>query len=276
VTARLVEPLPAGLSLAQLHEVEDAGLRASQPPVQQLLDGWLVRLQPGKAKRARCVNALQEGERPLSEKLSLCQALYRAAGLTCYVRITPFSAPAGLDVELGARGWMVEDPTRVLVMPDVAAVPALATPTGVEVQEDVPAADYAQVVGTLRGSTAAQIEAHAARLAASPVPYRGVVWRAGPGWPGDGGLPGAVLACGQVACDGELAGLYDVFTAPAVRSRGLATALCASLLQDAAARDRAQVGYLQVDAGNVAARRVYARLGFLDAYGYHYRVAPAG
>lgn len=276
MTPRLTEPLPAGLSLAQLREVEDAGLRASQPPAQQLLDGWLVRLQPGKAKRARCVNALQEGERPLSEKLSACQALYRAAGLPCFIRITPFSAPASLDAELGARGWTVEDPTRVLVLPEVAAVPALARLPGVAVQQDVPAGDYARVVGTLRGSTAAQIEAHAERLAASPVPYRGVVWRAGPGWPGDGGLPGAVLACGQVACDGELAGLYDVFTAPAARSRGLATALCASLLQDAAARDRARVGYLQVDAGNVAARHVYARLGFLDAYGYHYRVAPVG
>jgi GNAT superfamily N-acetyltransferase len=276
VTAELVEPLPAGLSLGQLREVEEAGLRASQPPTQQLLDGWLVRLQPGKAKRARCVNALQEGERTLSEKITECLALYRAAGLPCHVRITPFSAPAGLDAALAARGWTVEDPTRVLVMPDVAAVPALATPACTEVQHDVPPADYAQVVGTLRGSTAAQIEAHAARVAASPVPYQGVVWRAGPGWARDSLPPGAVLACGQVACDGALAGLYDVFTAPAARSRGLATALCASLLRWAAARERARMGYLQVDAGNVAARRVYARLGFLDAYGYHYRVAPAG
>jgi hypothetical protein len=38
--------------------VEDAGLNASAPPQQLWLDGWLVRLCPGKAKRARCVNAL--------------------------------------------------------------------------------------------------------------------------------------------------------------------------------------------------------------------------
>jgi ribosomal protein S18 acetylase RimI-like enzyme len=275
VTARLVEPLPPSLSFAQVCEVEHASLRASQPPAQQWVDGWLVRLQPGKAKRARCVNAIEEGERPLSEKLIICQALYRAGGLPCYVRITPFSAPAGLDAALAACGWTAEDPTRALVLPDLAAVPLAMPPEGVLVQQDVPGADFAQAVGTLRGSSEAQIEAHAQRLAASPVPYRGVVWRAARGSPE--GLPrGAVLACGQVACDGELAGLYDVFTAPAARGRGLATALCTSLLQAAAARDRARVGYLQVDAGNVPARRVYARLGFLDAYGYHYRLAPAG
>jgi hypothetical protein len=33
------------------------------------------------------------------------------------------------------------------------------------------------------------------------------------------------------------------------------------------------VGYLQVDGDNAAARAVYRRLGFSDAYAYHYRTA---
>ena len=45
--------------------IEDAGLNASAPPQQAFVDGWLLRLSPGKAKRARCINALQRGRLPL-------------------------------------------------------------------------------------------------------------------------------------------------------------------------------------------------------------------
>ena len=46
---------------ALLRDVEDAGLNASAPPQQLWRDGWLIRRSPGKAKRARCVNALAPG-----------------------------------------------------------------------------------------------------------------------------------------------------------------------------------------------------------------------
>ena len=36
----------------------------------------------------------------------------------------------------------------------------------------------------------------------------------------------------------------------------------------------AVASYLQVEADNHPARRIYQRLGFADAYAYHYRVAP--
>ena len=49
-----------------LSRIEDAGLNASAPPQQRWLDGWLVRLSPGKAKRARCIHAVAVGRRPLA------------------------------------------------------------------------------------------------------------------------------------------------------------------------------------------------------------------
>lgn len=269
IRACFVDPLPAGLSPALLEQVESAGLRASQPPEQLDLDGWLLRRLPGKAKRARCVNALRAGERSLEDKLAECGRLYRQAGVPLYVRITPFSAPAALDEQLAARGWRLHDPTRVLVHPTLAAVPPRDLPAGL-LEEPAEAQAYAAAVGALRGSTAREVAAHAVRLYASSVPYQGRIWReaAPPGRP-----PGAVLACAQVACEGELAGLYDVYTAAQVRGRGLATALCARLLHLARAQG-ARIGYLQVDADNVPALKVYRRLGFVDAYGYHYRLSP--
>ena len=100
-----------------LSRVEDAGLNASAPPQQRWLDGWLVRFSPGKAKRARCINALALGRTPLADKLALCSTLFADAGLPLYVRVTPFSQPAGLDQQLAALGMPRIDDTRVMLMP---------------------------------------------------------------------------------------------------------------------------------------------------------------
>ena len=73
--------------------------------------------------------------------------------------------------------------------------------------------------------------------------------------------------------EGSIAGLYDVITAESERGRGHALRVCRHLLALAASRG-ATVGYLQVDAANEGARRIYRRLGFADGYSYHYRTPP--
>jgi hypothetical protein len=72
-----------------------------------LADGWLVRFSPGKAKRARCVNAVAAGRLPLPTSWRR-RPVFRAAGLPMVVRITPFTQPAGLDADAGGarlRRW---------------------------------------------------------------------------------------------------------------------------------------------------------------------------
>ena len=120
-------------------------------------------------------------------------------------------------------------------------------------------------MGALRGSPPEQRRAHAERLASSPVRYEGHALRRL--------ADGEVLACGQFAREAELVGLYDVFTRDSARGRGLAGLLCSRLLA-LAAQQGAQVAYLQTEATNDAARRVYRRLGFADQYSYHYRQPP--
>lgn len=250
----------ADLPLGLLSRIEDAGLNASAPPQQRWLDGWLLRLSPGKAKRARCINAVAEGRLPLAERLGLAAAAYREAGLPMFVRITPFTRPAELDAVLAAGGHQAVDDTRVMVAPDCPDRP-LPLPAGLQL-ERLGAAEFAELVGLLRGSAPGQRLAHAERLALSPVPYEGWVLRR----PGDA----AILACGQFAREADLVGLYDVFTAPAHRGQGLARVLCSQLLARAFALG-ARVAYLQTEGDNAAARAVYRRLGFADAFAYHYR-----
>ena len=247
-----------------LSRVEDAGINASAPPQQRWLDGWLLRFSPGKAKRARCIQAVAAGCLPLDQRLALCQAVFDQASLPLVVRITPFSLPAGLDSDLAARGYRSLDDTQVMVAL-VPLAPAVALPPDLQLQRLAPA-EFAELVGRFRASPATQRAAQAQRLAASPVPYQGWGLRdaAQDGW----------LACGQTASEADLVGLYDVFTAPHARGRGLARLLCGQLLAGAAAAG-ARTAYLQVDADNAPARAVYRRLGFTDAYAYHYRTRAA-
>jgi predicted GNAT family acetyltransferase len=59
-------------------------------------------------------------------------------------------------------------------------------------------------------------------------------------------------------------------TRPEARRRGAATAVLHGLARWAAAQGCPHL-YLQVETDNDAARTLYARAGFTDAYGYHYR-----
>ncbi|WKB51238.1 GNAT family N-acetyltransferase [Eleftheria terrae] len=245
-----------------LARIEEAGLNASAPPQQRLIDGWLVRYSPGKAKRSRSINPIAPGRLPLPEKLALCAPVLEAAGLPLMVRITPFAEPAGLDAGLADLGLPAFDDTRVMVLQDLLhTLPAAAALP----LDAVDAVTCAEVLGQLRGSPAAQVPAQAQRLAHSPVPYRAFVLRDG---------DGQVQACGQYAVEGPLVGLYDVITAPQARGQGWATRLCLELLRRACA-EGARTAYLQVDADNLPARTVYHRIGFRDGYAYHYRGASA-
>ena len=100
-------------SSLDLRRIEELGLNSSAPPGQLLYDGWLLRLLPGQAKRARSVNAVYPSTRQLAEKVPYCERIYRSHKLPVIFRITPFSEPAGLDAELERRGYPKFDQTMV-------------------------------------------------------------------------------------------------------------------------------------------------------------------
>jgi GNAT superfamily N-acetyltransferase len=250
--------LNPAFSVELLSRIEDAGINASAPPQQRWLDGWLVRFSPGKAKRARCVNAVADGRSPLGGRLAACEQIFADAQLPLIVRVTPFSQPSGLDSHLAEYGLRRFDDTRVMVAA-LAGEPALDLPPGMQVNA-LALEPFARRIGELRGSPLAQRQAHAERLLNSPVPFFAF----------ELALDGETVACGQIALENDLVGIYDVFIAEASRGRGHATLLCRHLLAQARSRG-ARHAYLQVEADNLAARTVYARLGFADAYAYHYR-----
>jgi GNAT superfamily N-acetyltransferase len=244
-----------------LRRLEEVGLNALQTQRQLFYDGWLLRVSPGKAKRARSVNAHFTSSLPLADKIAHCEKVYAARGIPALFRITPFVQPPELDAALAARGYEAHETTLVQVVRLAEAPDAVALP---ELEITSPPADvFADAVATLQHATPTQRDAYFERLVDSPLPTRVLLAQ------GAGGVAGV----GTVMLDDRLAGIFSMATDPAMRGRGVATALLGRLL--AWAWDHgATHAYLQVDANNHRALAVYRRFGFATAYTYHYRARP--
>jgi GNAT superfamily N-acetyltransferase len=239
--------------------IEEAALNALQTQQQLFYDGWLLRLSPGKAKRGRSVNAHFGSSLPLAEKIEHCESVYAARALPALFRITPFGRPNDLDDALRARGYVAFE--RTLVQAVALDRDPPRSPPGNGVELVAPAiAEFVEAAGELRGSTPEQRDAHLERLARTPLAMHAIVAR----------IDGRVVACGQVAVERGLAGVYDMVTAQDMRGRGIATRIVQALLAWARAQ-RATHAFLQVNDDNLPALAVYGRFGFATAYTYHYR-----
>lgn len=241
--------------------IEDAALSSSQPAQQCFYDGWLLRYSPGRAKRARSVNAVAAGRLPVAEKIAHCRAFYARHGLPCIFRLTPFSLPADLDAQLGVAGYTAAEETRVMMLEPSDAI-EVAAPQQCE-PRNLDAGEFGAVFGDLHALDATKRVAERERFARAPLPgiYLAIFEAERP------------IACGSLVIDGELAGIFGMVTQPARRGCGFATRIVAELLQRA--RDaRVRAAYLQVTASNTPARQMYRRFGFQDCYAYWYRYAP--
>jgi N-acetylglutamate synthase len=250
-----------GAGDVDLARVEEIGLNALQTQRQLFYDGWLLRVSPGKAKRARSVNAHFGSTLPLSRKIPYCERIYAERGLPVLFRITPFLKPPGLEDELAARGYEAFEETRVQVM-RIDAPPELPPIEGVDLVTPSLVA-FADAVGEIQESTPEQRAAYLERLIQSPLTTRAVVAISA----------GRTVGIGTVLLEDGFAGVFSMGTAPDMRGRGIASAILASTLRWAWEHG-ATHAYLQVSADNLSALSVYRRFGFADAYAYHYRGMP--
>jgi ribosomal protein S18 acetylase RimI-like enzyme len=240
--------------MTDLRRLEELGLNSSTPPGQLLYDGWLLRLLPGKAKRARSVNAVYASTLPIDQKVEHCERVYAARSLPAIFRITPFSQPPMLDAALEARGYERFDETSV----EATDIDAKRLEGAAAEPMDLPA--WVDAVGALRGSPAEHRASHLARLESTPLALRALAVRDEHG----------IAATGLTIVEDGHAGLFDIITRDDARGRGHARRLVAALLRVALTLGATRA-YLQVQLDNEAARRLYASFGFTQRYTYWYR-----
>ena len=80
-------------------------------------------------------------------------------------------------------------------------------------------------------------------------------------------------AAGFIVMEANWAGVFSMRTQPDARGQGLGRAVLGALAAEAMDCN-ATHAYLQVEQGNAAALGLYARSGFVEQYGYHYRRHP--
>ncbi len=248
----------AGLDLRR---VEEVGLNALQTQRQLFYDGWLLRVSPGKARRARSVNAHFGSTLPLPAKIRYCERVYEERQLPVLFRMTPFLQPPELPQALAAHGYIAFDTTLVQVV-RLERPPDVPEPSGVDVVTPE-LGEFADAVALLQDATPTQRDAYYERLVATPQATRALLAR----------IDGRPVGVGTVMLEDGLAGIFSMATAQDVRGRGIAAAILAKLLNWAWSHGAAHA-YLQVDSDNQPALSVYRKYGFATAYTYHYCGRP--
>lgn len=237
-------------------EVEASG-RAALPALHETRTaGWLLRVSGGDTKRVNSANSLAP-DAAVNDVRSAAERLYAAHGVPCRFRLTPL-AHHHADAALADAGYEAIDPSFTMVAPLARgrADPALRF-------ADRPSPDWLERTAPLYGRSPAAAAVQARLLAGIPGPIALALLNEGAG----------PIASGYASIGEGRAQLSDIIVASAARRRGVGRRLVTGLLAWAEAQG-CREAMLQVLAGNTVARRLYASIGFVDAYPYHYRVKP--
>lgn len=257
------KPVPAPVetrtSPERLQEVAAQGWRAVES---DWLGRWWLRAAEGFTGRANAVLPLGDPGVPLDDALDRVRRWYGERGLPPTAMVVIGS---GIDADLERRGWEMTAPSfshrDVMVQ---TAMLSTVLPRLAERSDPVTAvalADEADEAWLSRYRSGG-LPPVARRVLAHPKARFASVR-----------VEGELAAIGRCVLGRRWAGLSAIEVSPAFRRRGLATAVVAALLRDAAERG-ARASYLQVTVENDAALPLYARLGYATHHRYCYRREP--
>lgn len=235
---------------------------ATWPPLRVVdAEGWRVGLSGGVTRRAGSVLALSDVA-DLPDAVDRVERLYREDGAPAVFRIGDAGNPVGLGAELDARGYAVAAVTDVLVRDLTAG--------GVP---DAGALDDGLVVRAADAPDEAWLDLWLGGKGGAREPSRAIVRGAPALYLTAADAAGTDVAVLRAAPVDDWVALSCLQVAPAARRRGVGRALTRQALA-LAADGGARRAFLQVEAENTAALRLYATLGFRPAHRYAYRVQP--
>ncbi len=240
--------------------LEALAVTAWPPATQQKLGGWELGFDRGVTRRANSTlpNRLTAEADP-EALIAAVEQRYRARGPAPCFKISPAAAPADLDRRLADRGYTAEGHSLVLTAEPEGTAGHAAPAPGVTLQLlERPDREWCGACWPDAGS--AEDAARTALAGRIESPRAFALAR----------IEGKPAGAAAIACRSGWACITAVNTLAAWRRRGVAWTLMAGLT-DWALRQAAEGLYLQVEVDNGPARALYDRLGFEDAYPYHYR-----
>lgn len=250
--------LTGGLPLVRRFEA--AGFRA-WPAASVQYDGtWVVRLNAGHpAKRLNSVNPLDPGDvHDLEERIERARRWFEAYGRPLTFRLSPLSGRS-LSDHFDRENW--QRLSELLVMR--ASLEELPVDNAIL---QIPLKDIGRFIN-------AAMEVHGMDSSLRPgltEIISSIHAEAGLFVLEDDGVPLATAVCVH---DGDLAGMFEIATGPRVRGKGYGRRVLLSALRWARLRG-AQQAWLQVEADNLPALKLYEAIGFKEVYRYHYRRPP--
>jgi predicted GNAT family acetyltransferase len=248
-------PMTDLLSPADVANIESATLDAVAPRVvDDSLPGWLLPFEITPVGRAKSAVPLRH-EGLSADDIARIAERYRMHHLQPAWRMADV---AGLQPVLDALrqgGYTPQQPTLVQTAKtgNLAEAPCRHT----VVLRTEPDAAWRSVY-TAPGFDPADGEARIAALSRSKVVVYATVLE------GD-----QACAAGTASFSRGWMGIHGMRTVLAHRQRGMACAILSALAQEGLRRGIRDT-FLQVEAENTVARTLYARLGFSDAWTYHY------
>lgn len=239
-----------------IRRLEDLAADAWPAATTERLHGWRLGFTRGVTRRANSVIPIRwDGAVGLETAVAEVERRYRSRGLRPCFKLTSAALPAGLEAALEARGYAAEGCTDV----HTARLDAV-TAAGDSVRlSSAPSPEWIATCWSERARHAEVpvLTALVGRIATPHVFALAV-------------RDGVVAGGGLAIQAGDWAGITAVLTLPRFRRSGIARAVVAALTRWARGQGVTSL-YLQVEADNAPARRLYRGLGFRPAYRYHYR-----
>lgn len=260
--------------MSLMRTIEELSLNAWPAENQLLVDGWLVRIGDGFTRRANSVSPLYPGTIPVRERISRCEALYRARGQPVIFKITPMVHPPDLDATLDLLGYKAEAPTEVRVLDNL---PIPDGPVPVLKKGELQAVEGEKKEGPVVWQNVDPFwVSHYRALSGLPSAQHVALTRLLKRIPCQTGFAalyeeGKVVGCGLGVVQETYLGLFDITTAKSMRGKGVGNKLMQALMAWGW-QQGARQGYLQVEKENKAAKALYDKLGFKPLYDYCYRV----
>jgi RimJ/RimL family protein N-acetyltransferase len=226
--------------------IERATLAAWPPAEVSEHQGWLFCAASGVTGRVNAVWPLDWQGESADAAIDAAEAWYAGRGLPPRFKLTDHAfAPKDLEARLDARGYAPKSPTYIMTRA-LADIPA--PNAAIAIEENLSAAfDRALIESTPDPDDLDERRAIALR---APAPKAFAVCGAD-----------TPLAIGMSAVAADLAGMFLMRTVPEARRQGHALSVLRALLRWAH-ESGARHAFLQVDAANEPAVRLYQREGF--------------